>query len=192
MNPIHLHVMCKGDVNLNVMSSAAVPQSTTLESFTEPPRVDPTAFGPLAPNSVGRFVKLDADGNQLPLDATDHAIVRDLATGLDWLVAYATPDAVPHAQAVAAASAVRVAGHSNWRLPERFELESILDLSRYNPAIDGNLFPGTKSASHWSASPDASDPDYAWFVTFSYGLAYLDSRSLHAFARAVRVASARQ
>ena len=36
------------------------------------------------------------------------------------------------------------------------------------------------------ASPDASDPDYAWIVSFSYGVALLYHRDGHAFVRAVR------
>jgi hypothetical protein len=187
-----------GDIHVSILSheSLSATLDTTLDtalSDADRPSapIQPT-FAPLAAHDAGRFVKLDAAGNQLPLDATDHAIVRDHATGLDWLVAYATPEAVPHAEAVTAAAAVRVAGHENWRLPERFELESILDLGRYNPAIDPNLFPGTKSAYHWTASPDASDPDFAWSVNFYDGHAGLSDRDSRAFARAVRVASARQ
>ena len=139
-----------------------------------------------------RFIKIDAEGKALAADATGHAIVRDTATQLEWAVAYATPDEVDHASAVAACAALDLGGHSDWRLPTRFELESILDLGRYNPAIDPDLFPNAENDWHWSSSPDASDPDCAWVVDFDYGSVLLNDRHSYAFVRAVRSVPASQ
>ena len=135
---------------------------------------------------ANRFTKLDSSGNALPPDATDHVMVHDATTGLCWLVAYASPKELNHKAAEKAAAKVDAGGHSDWRLPTRLELESILDLTKYNPAIDTSVFPGTKSDWHWSASPVAAYPGCAWLVSFNYGYVYNLRRDYHAWVRAVR------
>lgn len=42
---------------------------------------------------------------------------------------------------------------------------------------------------HGEASPDASDPDYAWAVNFNYGNVNLNNRSNRYRVRAVRSAA---
>lgn len=73
-----------------------------------------------------------------------------------------------------------------WRLPTRQELESILDLSRHDPAIDTDKFPDTKSAYYWTSSPCAWRASAVWVVGFSSGGAFDLSRDRHACVRAVR------
>lgn len=78
-------------------------------------------------------------------------------------------------------------GHSDWRLPSRKELLSIVDSGRYNPSIDPDYFPNTPSSDFWSASPDASHSGFAWHVHFSYGNSSSGgNRSLNRRVRAVR------
>jgi hypothetical protein len=80
-----------------------------------------------------------------------------------------------------------------WRLPTRMELESILDLTRHDPAIDTARFPDTKSGWYWTSTPCAWSSDYAWIVSFGLGLAlgYLRVND-NAFVRAVRSVPAGQ
>ncbi len=59
-------------------------------------------------------------------------------------------------------------GASDWRLPTREELRSIVDYSRY-PAIDMDWFPNTPITKYWCSSPYADGTGYAWFVHFSTG-----------------------
>jgi hypothetical protein len=55
-----------------------------------------------------------------------------------------------------------------WRLPSIGELQSIVDDSKSNPAID-NAF-GTQLLDYfWSSSPLAGSPSLAWAVDFSTG-----------------------
>jgi PKD repeat protein len=58
---------------------------------------------------------------------------------------------------------------SDWRLPNRFELESITSNDRYNPAIDTVFFPNTPLSWFWSSSPRAYYSDDAWYVGFGNG-----------------------
>ena len=73
-----------------------------------------------------------------------------------------------------------------WRLPTRFELESILDLSRHEPAIDTKKFPDTKSAYYWTSTPCAWNDTAVWVVYFYDGLLHDYRRSYGACVRAVR------
>ena len=60
-------------------------------------------------------------------------------------------------------------GYSDWRLPNRNELQSIVDYSRYNPAIDTTYFPGTVASYYWSSTTYAYSTSIAWNVYFGYG-----------------------
>ncbi|MDO9225379.1 MAG: DUF1566 domain-containing protein [Pseudomonadota bacterium] len=59
--------------------------------------------------------------------------------------------------------------HADWRLPNRNELGSIIDMAR-NPAIDTTTrFPGVQANSHWTSTPVAQLPGNAWAVDFASG-----------------------
>lgn len=63
-------------------------------------------------------------------------------------------------------------GLTNWRLPTRRELNSIVNYDEVEPAIDLGVFPYTPSAVFWSASSvysDSSAGDQAWAINFNYG-----------------------
>jgi hypothetical protein len=61
------------------------------------------------------------------------------------------------------------AGYSNWRLPNKNELESIVETSCSSPAINISIFPKTPLTFFWSASPYAGISSAAWSVDFAYG-----------------------
>lgn len=76
---------------------------------------------------------------------------------------------------VADVNAAGLCGASNWRMPSRQELISIVDYGRiYQAAIDPTYFPGTSQANFWSASASATSSDYAWYVRFTDGSALSD------------------
>ena len=92
-------------------------------------------------------------------------------------------------------------GFCDWRLPTRFELETILDLGNALPAVPAvfntNCTAGctvttcscTRSSYYWSSSTSPNDPSYAWFVNFSGGYVYYDGKTNGYYVRAVRGAS---
>lgn len=73
-----------------------------------------------------------------------------------------------------------------WRLPTRQELESILDLSRHDPAIDTDKFPDTKSNWYWTSTPCAWRASAVWVVGFGGGYIHDHGRRGVACVRAVR------
>jgi titin len=62
-------------------------------------------------------------------------------------------------------------GFTDWRVPARDELRSIVDYGRVDPAIDTHYFPNTMSNSFWTSSPRAELPvnDVAWYIYFGWG-----------------------
>jgi uncharacterized protein DUF1566 len=54
-----------------------------------------------------------------------------------------------------------------WRLPERDELQSIVDHSCKRPAINDTVFPATPSIQYWTRTP--SGPSFAWIIFFRTG-----------------------
>ncbi len=61
-----------------------------------------------------------------------------------------------------------ICGYTDWRLPTRKELISILDISgeRQDQAVDNNYFPVTGYAFFWTSSPRAQESTEAWAVGF--------------------------
>lgn len=62
-------------------------------------------------------------------------------------------------------------GASDWRLPTRSELRTIVDYKAEFPAIDTDYFPNTVARSFWTAEPNTTYPNYAWHTDFKFGLA---------------------
>jgi hypothetical protein len=77
-------------------------------------------------------------------------------------------------------------GFTDWRVPVREELRSIVDYSRTKPAIDTNYFPNTPSSRYWTSSPNAGNHRDAWNFDFSNGNDNLISRFGDIHVRLVR------
>jgi hypothetical protein len=136
--------------------------------------------------------------------------VRDDSTGLEW--EKLADDGSIHdvdnvytfagaAAKIAALNSSLYAGHADWRLPNRFELETLLDHGAAGPpSVSSQMkqcFPGctqlicscTASADYWTSTLFEPVPISAVTVDFQVGFVRLDytnsSQSLH-YVRAVR------
>ena len=108
---------------------------------------------------------------QLPrYDASLVGTVKDASTGLTWQ-REASADQQTWTAAKATCDALTLAG-GGWRLPSMSELQSLIDESQSDPAIDSAAFPDTPSEGFWAGTPLAGMPDAAWFVSFLEGIAY--------------------
>lgn len=77
----------------------------------------------------------------------------------------------------------------DWRLPNRRELESLIDLEQYNPALPAGcpLAPSTVSSDYWSATSVALGSADAWQVQFLIGTISYGTKSFHVrYVRCVR------
>lgn len=112
-----------------------------------------------------RFIAKTIDGDD---------VVIDRATGLMWAadgvaVGCGGGALMTWTAAVAYGSTHPFAGFNDWRLPNIFELMSILDYSTSNPTINTTLFPNTFGGSYWSSTPSAADIGVSWYVVFASG-----------------------
>jgi hypothetical protein len=73
-----------------------------------------------------------------------------------------------------------------WRLPSMRELQSLVDQSRFEPAIDPVAFPDTPAVEFWTGNVVSGAPASAWRVTFANGYTYDATATLEFLARCVR------
>jgi hypothetical protein len=92
------------------------------------------------------------------------------------------------------------AGHCDWRMPNRKELESIIDLETSSPPAVPAVFntacvPGCdvttcsclkQTSMYWTSSTYRQLPTAAWLVNFVVGNAFADIKSSDYHVRAVR------
>src|SRR3990167_9479923 len=101
--------------------------------------------------------------------------VRDLNTGLEW--GPTSDQTMTHADAIAYCK------KQGARLPTREELQSILDLKEYDPAVDKKAFPDTKSSWYWTSDICAWNKSYAWCVDFSSGSVFSNGKDVSTYVR---------
>lgn len=106
--------------------------------------------------------------NQANYDTSVFGLALDKVTGLTW---QRTVDDIllNWAEANSYCAAQTLATHTNWRLPTRIELISIIDYTQESRTIDTLAFPNAPADIFWTSSTSASSPLTAWAVDFSTG-----------------------
>ncbi|MCL2447353.1 MAG: DUF1566 domain-containing protein [Polyangiaceae bacterium] len=113
-------------------------------------------------------------------------VVTDTKTGLSWAQS-ASDTEMTEPAAVMYCGSLSTAG-GGWRLPSLGELQSIVDESRSDPALDATAFPGAPSTDYyWSQSGYAPFDGFGWMVSFLYGLTSVSNQGLQVgWVRCVR------
>ncbi len=119
-----------------------------------------------------------------PFVANNNGAVTDTSTGLMWQQAddSQTRD---WQDALSYCEGLDLAGQTDWRLPDIRELHSLVDDSRYNPAIDP-VFTIEPSEGYWSGSSWAGWEGGAWQVFASTGGSGAPGKGYMNFVRCVR------
>jgi hypothetical protein len=122
---------------------------------------------------------------KLSLDGSIH----DVNNAYGW---YAAPTKI------ATLNSGSFAGHTDWRLPNRLELETLVDAGHtppcIDPAFDTHGPPGctvvtcsfTQTNGYWSSTTYQSTPTKAWFVYFNTGEVEASPKTNVTYVRAVR------
>ena len=108
-------------------------------------------------------------------------IVTDTETGLIWQKTYVTDKSWQ--QALKYCEESDYAGFTDWRLPNKNELASLVNYEKYNPASD---FPDMPSEAFWSSSSLSDFTNGAWGVSFALGKVYSPNKSSSYLVRCVR------
>ena len=118
-----------------------------------------------------------------------NGVVADNTTGLQWQDDYSDNGdnikSTKWTDAIAYCEDLTLGGHSDWRLPNNKELQSIVDYGKYHPSID-TVFTNTASYDYWSSTTRASYTDSAWSVHFYSGNTVSDLKSYSSHVRCVR------
>lgn len=146
----------------------------------------------------------------IPRDFTDNGdgTISDHATGLMWekLVddgsihdadnTYQWNDAF--VSKIGALNTDNFAGHDDWRMPNQFELYSLVNLAAANPAVyspfHNACLPGctaatcacTRAGGFWASDPYQGNLQAVWTVNFNDAFTGVTSRSSFIYIRAVR------
>ena len=102
--------------------------------------------------------------------------VTDNLTGLMWTKNANLPNGTKTRQgALDYVKTLSTGGHSDWCLPNRKELFSLIDRNKVDPALPkGHPFQNVQSECYWSSTTDASRSDDAWIVHMWDGLVRYD------------------
>jgi len=126
-------------------------------------------------------------GNSYPASSFSKSgnIVTDSTTNLQW-----QDDAIGGTMswttAITTCENLTLDGHTDWRLPNRNELQSIVDYSDASaPLIDGT-FQSTASSYYWSSSTSTPLTANAWGVYFSDGGVSSGAKANSSYVRCVR------
>lgn len=89
-----------------------------------------------------------------------------------------------------AVNAATLCGASDWRVPTRRELLSLIHAGVSDPSIDTSYFPDIAGGNMWTSTSATTSGAYAWVVYFNNGGAVIyDKAAVHMPVRLVRGAS---
>lgn len=119
-----------------------------------------------------------------------NGVVTDSQTTLEWQDDYSdNADSIKQTNWESAIDYCEGLGldEGGWRLPNKKELLSIVDYSRYNPSID-TAFTQTSDL-YWSSTTHANYTNHAWIVDFNDGYTSFYRKGSARYVRCVRSGS---
>ena len=142
-----------------------------------------------------RYVRCVRSGPYWSFDSLNYLVIKnndvveDIHTGLEW---QRQDDGVDRDRSSACeyCKDLVLDGHDDWRIPELYELSSIVDYSNSNPSISTEVF-SSRPADYWYWSGSRGGRDNGnlpWLVHFKYGFVnfYYDKYNYDLYVRCVR------
>ena len=110
------------------------------------------------------------------------------ATTFAWYRASGTYDASFNSSSLSVCGNLTWGGYSDWRLPGKKELMSIVDYAIPYPGqtISSAYFSNTVASGYWSSTTYANYPSYAWYVYFYNGHVGGNDKDYSNYVRCVR------
>jgi hypothetical protein len=89
---------------------------------------------------------------------------------------------------IAALNQAQACGYKDWRLPQRYELGSIVDYSipHPGPTIAAKYFPNTDPNAYWTATPFGPHEGGVWAWRFDHGYDFVEQKHKPLHVLAVR------
>ena len=119
--------------------------------------------------------------NAFVLVGTLEPTVIHKTTGLEWQKAFGSD--LTWQQSITYCETLDYAGHTDWRLPNVKELQSLINNEIINPCSD---FPNMPSVGFWSSSTSMTDTGQGWVVGFVSAAVYPYAKTDTYPARCVR------
>jgi hypothetical protein len=188
--------------------SSAIPDTGQKQSYTN-------IFGEDSDYQINpqTYKKLDENGNALSDTAEIWSMIQDEVTGLIWEIkknngtiqdstqkffwyepddkkngGYAgiNGDNTDTNDYIRALNNQHYGGFADWRLPNIYELASILNMSNTTSGIQIQFFPNTAQGAYWTSNTYAADSQKAWHISFITGKNGYEKKSSALYVRAVR------
>lgn len=126
-----------------------------------------------------RFDKIDSLGNYvMDTQALSWEAVEDKTTNLIWEHVTTTTGANEYTwgEAITYCNNLTKAGKTDWRLPNKYELLSLVDFDLSNPVIDSSYFTGITEALYiWTSTSYSTSQ--AWQLKISDGYMYYQDKT---------------
>jgi hypothetical protein len=122
--------------------------------------------------------------NPASYDTTDPDVVVDNVTHLVWQRDVST-EARTYNQAVSYCASLDFAGRTDWRLPSRIELISLIDWDQQRLGDMDPAFPEPPFEGEWTCTPGPGNPLVAWMVDFTVGSPDIREKRMTLLARCV-------
>jgi len=137
-------------------------------------------------NTIAAIILLGA-GSVFAFSDNGDNTITDSRTGLVWQKLNDSTTARTWESAITYCEGLTLSGQSDWRLPNVKELKTIVDNTKYSPAINTTYFPNTQQNNYWSSTTEAGYDNYlARYVDFYDGTVFFYSKTGSAYVRCVR------
>ncbi|QSZ42045.1 DUF1566 domain-containing protein [Sulfurimonas aquatica] len=118
------------------------------------------------------------------LNARD--VVLDTSTSLLWQDAPDNADlSITYYEAEEYCAKLKIDQYQNFRIPTLNELQSLVDYTKYKPAIISG-FNYTEDGTYWTTTPFADDSSETWTISFSKGERNVKGKHYSRYVRCVQ------